>query len=100
MQGTLDVTPYLASPMAIGWLEENYGWARARATMTANADAAADAVAEAVAPYLDGVGFVRLSVHLYTTAADIDAFNDRAVPLLVEWSREPGAGRPAKSPTI
>ncbi len=148
MQGTLDVTPYLASPMAIGWLEENYGWARARATMTANADAAADAVAEAVAPYLDGparptvaspapsmrlvrlpgalgatreeadslrdrlyretgiesaftsfdgVGFVRLSVHLYTTAADIDAFNDRAVPLLVEWSREPGAGRPATS---
>ena len=46
-----------------------------------------------MAPYLDGVGFV----HLYTTAADIDSFNDRAVPLLVEWSREPGAGRPATS---
>lgn len=139
MQGTLDVTPYLASPIAVEWIEREYGWERARAAMSANAEAAADAIASAMAPHIDdaprprvpspapsmrlvrlpgtlgasreqadglrdrlydatriesaftsfrGVGYVRLSVHLYTTTDDISAFIDRAVPLLVGWSRE------------
>ena len=70
-----------ADRSAIGWFPHTPAWvAQARAGLAGFVGAAAD----------DTV-FVRLSVHLYTTAADIDAFNDRAVPLLVEWSREPGA---------
>lgn len=139
MQGTLDVTPYLASPVAVDWVESQYGWERARITLSANADTAADAIAEAVAATLegdprpavpdpapsmrlvrlpgslgasraeadgmrdrlydatniesaftsfDGTGYLRISVHLYTTPDDISAFIDRAVPLLRRWALE------------
>ena len=74
-----------ADRSAIGWFPHTPAWvAQARAGLAGFVGAAAD----------DTVFVPNAS------AADIDAFNDRAVPLLVEWSREPGAGRPAKSPTI
>lgn len=139
MQGTLDVTPYLASPIAVDWIEDALGWDAARAAMIAGAEAAATAVAAAMQPHIDGparpsvptpapsmrlvrlpgtlgasreqadglrdrlfeatgiesaftsfrgIGYVRLSIHLYTVSADIEDFIARAVPLLVRWSDE------------
>lgn len=35
----------------------------------------------------DGVGYLRLSAHAYNTAADYEAFAERAVPALVELAR-------------
>ncbi|MFZ4841545.1 aminotransferase class V-fold PLP-dependent enzyme [Mycetocola saprophilus] len=139
MQGTLDITSYLASPIAVDFIEHTFGWDRARAAMTTGVEAAAAQVAAALAPHVAGptrpevagpapamrlirlpgtlgstreeadglrerlfaatgiesaftsfrgIGYVRLSVHLYTVQADIDAFINRAIPPLVEWSRE------------
>lgn len=36
----------------------------------------------------DGIGYYRLSTHVYNTAADFDIFAERAVPALLEWARE------------
>lgn len=36
---------------------------------------------------LNGVGYLRLSAHVYNTAADYEFVAERAVPALVEWSR-------------
>ena len=36
----------------------------------------------------DGVGYYRLSTHVYNTPADFDAFAERCVPALLEWARE------------
>ncbi|MET9730484.1 aminotransferase class V-fold PLP-dependent enzyme [Streptomyces sp. NPDC006458] len=35
----------------------------------------------------DGVGYLRLSTHVYNTAADYEYFAERCVPVLGEWSR-------------
>jgi isopenicillin-N epimerase len=36
----------------------------------------------------DGIGYFRLSTHVYNTAADFDFFAERCVPALLEWSRQ------------
>jgi isopenicillin-N epimerase len=38
----------------------------------------------------DGVGYIRLSAHVYNTAADFEDFAERCVPVLARWAR----GRP------
>jgi isopenicillin-N epimerase len=35
----------------------------------------------------DGVGYIRLSTHVYNTAADFEYFAERCVPVLGEWAR-------------
>ncbi|MFF0204894.1 aminotransferase class V-fold PLP-dependent enzyme [Streptomyces sp. NPDC005017] len=35
----------------------------------------------------DGVGYVRLSTHVYNTAADYEYFAEKCVPVLGEWAR-------------
>lgn len=133
-QGTIDATSYLATPASISFIEQEYGWQRARDTMAAMADAGAEAIAEALRPFSDdeplielpgevpsmrlirlpgnlgtsvgeadalrmdlldetgvetaftsfrGVGYYRLSVHLYTDSSDIEAFIDRCIPSLL-----------------
>ncbi|GAA1734448.1 aminotransferase class V-fold PLP-dependent enzyme [Microbacterium paludicola] len=43
---------------------------------------------EAAFTSFDGVGYLRLSVHLYTEPSDFDAFVERAVPQIVALARE------------
>lgn len=59
----------------------------------------ADALRDRVARELDvevaftsfgGVGYFRLSTHVYNTAADFEYFAERCVPKLAEWARTPG----------
>lgn len=139
MQGTLDVTTHLTAPVAVSWVEEQFGWEQTRAAISTIADAAANAVAAALSSSVDGdpipqvhspapsmrlvrlpgtlgatraeadqlrdrlcdatgiecaftsfrgVGYARLSAHLYTVPDDISTFIDRAVPLLVQWNDE------------
>ncbi|MFB4352309.1 aminotransferase class V-fold PLP-dependent enzyme [Microbacterium sp. LS_15] len=133
-QGTIDATTYLATPAAIDFVEDEFGWAAARVAMAQIADAGAELIAEALRPYGDedpltplpspvpsmrlvrlplglgasreeadalrmdlldavgvetaftsfrGVGYFRLSAHLYTEAADFAAFVDRCVPQIL-----------------
>lgn len=133
-QGTIDATTYLATPAAIDFVEDEFGWAAARVAMAQIADAGAEMIAEALRPYGDedpltplpspvpsmrlvrlplglgasreeadalrmdlldavgvetaftsfrGVGYFRLSAHLYTEAADFAAFVDRCVPQIL-----------------
>ncbi|MEN0021804.1 MAG: aminotransferase class V-fold PLP-dependent enzyme [Microbacterium sp.] len=133
-QGTIDATTYLATPTAIDFVEDEFGWAAARVAMAQIADAGAEMIAEALRPYGDedaltplpspvpsmrlvrlplglgasreeadalrmdlldavgvetaftsfrGVGYFRLSAHLYTEAADFAAFVDRCVPQIL-----------------
>lgn len=58
--------------------------------------AAADALRDRVAAELDveaaftsfgGIGYLRLSTHVYNTAADYEDFAERCVPVLVDWAR-------------
>ncbi len=35
----------------------------------------------------DGVGYLRLSTHVYNTAADYESFAERCVPVLADWAR-------------
>lgn len=56
------------------------------------ADALRDRVAaelgvEAAFTAFDGVGYVRLSAHVYNTAEDYEYFAERCVPVLGEWAR-------------
>lgn len=37
-----------------------------------------------------GVGYFRLSTHVYNTAADYEYFAERCVPVVAEWARTPG----------
>ncbi|ALX65793.1 aminotransferase class V-fold PLP-dependent enzyme [Microbacterium sp. XT11] len=134
-QGTIDATTYLSTPAAIDFVENGFGWARAREAMTDMADAGAAAIALALGAYSDddpatpspapvpsmrlirlplglgatreeadalrmelldetavetaftsfrGVGYFRLSVHLYTEASDIDAFVERCIPQILQ----------------
>ncbi|WP_405996816.1 aminotransferase class V-fold PLP-dependent enzyme [Streptomyces sp. NBC_00829] len=136
-QGTVDATSYLATPTALGFIEDTWGWGTARAYMRRLADYAeqvvgaafaevtgedctvdvgmpvdamrlvrlpaglattrpeADALRDRVARELDvacaftsfgGVGYVRLSTHVYNTAADFEYFAERVVPVLAGWS--------------
>lgn len=138
-QGTMDSTGYIASPRAIDFVEREYGWARARETMTALADHGAAVIGAALQPYVDapvatdvgmpvvsmrllrlpeglgrdrtdadelrlrlldlagvesaftsvgGVGYLRLSAHLYTRPLDFDAFVERAVPQILAFAEE------------
>jgi isopenicillin-N epimerase len=36
----------------------------------------------------DGTGYLRLSAHVYNTAADFEDFAERCVPMLAAWARE------------
>lgn len=136
-QGTIDATTYLATPAAIDFVEREYGWARARETMSRIADAGARIIADAFERSSDepalvdlpmpvasmrlirlpagvgrsreeaddlrmrlfdeagvetaftsfeGVGYFRLSAHLYTEASDVEAFVDRCVPRILSAS--------------
>lgn len=138
-QGTMDTTGYIASPRAIDLVEREYGWARARETMSALADHGAAVIGAALQPYVDapvatdvgmpvvsmrllrlpdglgrdrtdadelrlrlldlagvesaftsvaGVGYLRLSAHLYTEPRDFDAFVERAVPQILAFAEE------------
>ena len=62
------------------------------ATSPAAADALRDRVARelgvaAAFTCFDGVGYIRLSTHVYNTAADFEYFAERCVPVLGEWAR-------------
>nr|WP_314840599.1 aminotransferase class V-fold PLP-dependent enzyme [uncultured Microbacterium sp.] len=133
-QGTIDATTYLATPAAIDFVENEFGWQQTREVMARKADAGAEMIAEALRPHSDddpltplpspvpsmrlvrlprglgasreeadqlrgemldetgvetaftsfrGIGYFRLSAHLYTEASDIEAFVDRCVPQLL-----------------
>ncbi|MFJ8603099.1 aminotransferase class V-fold PLP-dependent enzyme [Streptomyces shenzhenensis] len=137
-QGTLDATSYLATPTALDFIEDTWGWRTARtyireladyaqhvvgaalagltgqdepvdvgmpvdalrlvrlpdglATTRLEADGLRDRVARelgvaAAFTSFDGVGYLRLSTHVYNTAADYEYFAENCVPVLGEWSR-------------
>ncbi|MEU2421966.1 aminotransferase class V-fold PLP-dependent enzyme [Streptomyces sp. NPDC007851] len=57
------------------------------------ADALRDRVArelavEAAFTSFDGIGYLRVSAHVYNTPADYEHFADRCVPVLVDWARQ------------
>ncbi|MEV4668807.1 aminotransferase class V-fold PLP-dependent enzyme [Microbacterium sp. LWO12-1.2] len=134
-QGTIDATTYLSTPVAIDYIEGEYGWANARTAMAERADAGAEIIAEALHPYGDedpltplpspvpsmrlvrlplglgasreeadelrmqlldetgvetaftsfrGIGYFRLSAHLYTEASDFEAFVERCIPQILQ----------------
>ncbi|MCP2031480.1 isopenicillin-N epimerase [Okibacterium sp. HSC-33S16] len=65
----------------------------------AEADALRDLVVaqfgiEAAFTSFEGVGYYRLSTHVYNTASDFDSFVERLVPLLIEWGRAAQSARP------
>ncbi|MFJ4175498.1 aminotransferase class V-fold PLP-dependent enzyme [Microbacterium sp. NPDC089696] len=133
-QGTIDATTYLATPTAIDFVEDEFGWARARVAISEIADAGAEMIAESLRPYGDedpltplpspvpsmrlvrlplglgatreeadalrmdlldavgvetaftsfrGIGYFRLSAHLYTEESDFTAFVERCVPQIL-----------------
>lgn len=49
--------------------------------------AAAELGVEVAFTSFGGVGYVRLSAHVYNTAADYEYFADRCVPALLSWAR-------------
>jgi isopenicillin-N epimerase len=134
-QGTIDATTYLSTPVAIDYIEGEYGWANARTAMAERADAGAEIIAEGLRPYGDedpltplpsavpsmrlvrlplglgasreeadelrmqlldetgvetaftsfrGIGYFRLSAHLYTEASDFEAFVERCIPQILQ----------------
>lgn len=138
-QGTIDATSYMAAPLAVDFIEREYGWERTRAFMSAMADEGARVIGDAMQPYIsapavadvampvssmrlvrlpdglgraredadelrmrlldltgieaaftsfDGIGYLRLSTHLYTTVDDFAAFVDRAVPQILDLASE------------
>jgi isopenicillin-N epimerase len=63
------------------------------ATTHPTADALRDRVVEELGiegafTSFDGIGYYRLSTHVYNTATDFDIFADRCVPALLRWARE------------
>lgn len=140
MQGTIDLTAWLAAPQAIDDIDAAFGWDRVREYIDELVGHGRDLIAGALAEQLDGEdaatdrtppaphpgalapalrlvplpasliagpedthplfqvlaangfqtavtrwrdsGFLRLSAHLYNTAADYELFAERAVPLL------------------
>lgn len=134
-QGTIDATTYLSTPVAIDYIEGEFGWANARTAMSERADAGAEIIAESLRPYGDedpltplpsavpsmrlvrlplglgasreeadelrmqlldetgvetaftsfrGIGYFRLSAHLYTEASDFEAFVERCIPQILQ----------------
>ncbi|MFF4633831.1 aminotransferase class V-fold PLP-dependent enzyme [Streptomyces griseorubiginosus] len=60
-----------------------------------DADALRDRVAgeldvEAAFTSFDGIGYLRLSAHVYNTAEDYEYFAEKCVPVLGEWARAAG----------
>lgn len=55
--------------------------------------AAAELGVEAAFTSFDGLGYVRLSAHVYNTAEDYEYFAERCVPALGEWARAARAQR-------
>ncbi|WP_392544049.1 aminotransferase class V-fold PLP-dependent enzyme [Oryzobacter telluris] len=141
VQGTLDLTAWLAAPTSWGFLEETWGWEALRAHLTAMADHAEDVVGQAfsartgedhrvdvgmpvnalrlvrlpaglgatleeadalrdrvVAEHgfaaaftsFGGTGYLRLSVHAYTTAEDVAQVAERLVPVLCDLAAGSG----------
>ncbi|MFJ5779802.1 aminotransferase class V-fold PLP-dependent enzyme [Streptomyces sp. NPDC093094] len=137
--GTADATSCLATPAALAFIEEMWGWETARTYMRELADygeeiigaalseltgddcrvdvgmpanamrlvripsplaataAEAETLRDRVAQELGvaaaftsfgGVGYLRLSTHVYNTAADLETFAERGVPALWAWSRK------------
>lgn len=133
-QGTLDATAYLTAGDSIDFIENEYGWDRARATLNDLADAGAEIIGDAMQHRItadarpaaampvpgmrlvrlpdglgsrredaddlrmqmldetgveaaftsfDGIGYLRLSAHLYTVTADFEAFVERCVPAII-----------------
>jgi len=133
-QGTIDATTYIATPAAIDFIEDEFGWAAAREALAGMADAGAEIIAEALRPFSDedpltplpspvpsmrlvrlpeglgatreeadalrmelfdevgvetaftsfrGIGYFRLSAHLYNDASDYEAFAERCVPQIL-----------------
>lgn len=133
-QGTIDATTYLATPAAIDFIENEFGWQQAREAMAQLVDAGAEIIAEGLRPFADeepltplpspvpsmrlvrlplglgatreeadalrmelldetgvetaftsfrGIGYFRLSAHLYTEASDFDAFVGRCIPQIL-----------------
>lgn len=71
------------------------------ATTHAEADALRDRVVtqfgiEAAFTSFGGIGYYRLSTHVYNTASDFENFVERLVPLLIEWGHaaQPSPVRP------
>lgn len=146
-QGTLDATSYLTSPAAVAFLEREYGWDRARATLAELADQGAAIIGAALQPHLEGAavpelpgrapsmrlirlpeplgrrreiadglrgrvldetgvecaftsfagqGYLRLSAHLYTVAAEFEMFAERVVPLLARIAADEAAQQPSR----
>ncbi|MBG6238820.1 isopenicillin-N epimerase [Mycetocola sp. CAN_C7] len=63
------------------------------ATTHPSADALRDRVVselgvEGAFTSFDGIGYFRLSTHVYNTPTDFDIFAERCVPALLEWARE------------
>lgn len=48
----------------------------------------AECGAECAVTSFNGIGYLRLSAHAYTTADDFDVFAQRVVPVLVNWAKE------------
>ncbi|MEU6405840.1 aminotransferase class V-fold PLP-dependent enzyme [Streptomyces sp. NPDC046985] len=49
--------------------------------------ATAELAAEAAFTSFDGVGYLRLSAHVYNTPADYERFADACVPVVLDWAR-------------
>ncbi|MFB7598151.1 aminotransferase class V-fold PLP-dependent enzyme [Streptomyces sp. NPDC056160] len=54
--------------------------------------ATAELAAETAFTSFDGVGYLRLSAHVYNTPADYERFADSCVPLVQAWARRARAG--------
>lgn len=90
-QGTLDLTSYLAAPVAFRLIADMWGWAAVRAYMTELADYAEQVVATAFAERtgedhrvdvgspVNALRLVRLPDGLACTHAEADALRDRVV---------------------
>ncbi|MFD9002311.1 aminotransferase class V-fold PLP-dependent enzyme [Streptomyces sp. NPDC059582] len=48
--------------------------------------------AEAAFTSFDGIGYLRLSAHVYNTPADYDRFAETCVPVIEDWARQARAG--------
>ena len=66
---------------------------RGLSTNHAESEALRDRVARELAvtaafTSFDGIGYLRLSAHVYNTAADYEDFAERCVPVLARWARD------------
>ncbi|MFI6151595.1 aminotransferase class V-fold PLP-dependent enzyme [Kitasatospora sp. NPDC051170] len=143
-QGTVDVTGYLAAPIALDFIQRTWGWEAARGYLRELADYAEETIGAAMAQLtgesaavdvgmpvnalrlvrlpaglaatreeadllrdriaaelgveaaitsFDGVGYFRLSTHVYNTPADFEDFAERCVPVIGEWALKARSAR-------